>query len=116
MTDPLTAIATMSPRLLIVGPPGAGKSTAKGEVLGERAEEYLTVDADEFKAMIAQSLLEMSKEDYAALMQDIRGKALADDNVSFGNSLAVAMSGSPPPQRRHIGGGSRVSWSRATRS
>ncbi|WP_271986656.1 zeta toxin family protein [Pseudoclavibacter terrae] len=43
--------------MVLAGPPGAGKSTAKGEVLGERAEQYLTVDADEFKAMLLREAL-----------------------------------------------------------
>lgn len=43
--------------MVLAGPPGAGKSTAKGEVLGERSEQYLTVDADEFKAMLLREAL-----------------------------------------------------------
>lgn len=45
--------------IVLAGPPGAGKSTVLKEVLGDRRDEYLVIDADEFK----RSLLIEAKAD-----------------------------------------------------
>jgi chloramphenicol 3-O-phosphotransferase len=42
--------------ILMAGPPGAGKSRARDELLGERAQEYMVIDPDEFKVgLLAQA-------------------------------------------------------------
>lgn len=38
--------------ILLAGPPGAGKSTARASVLGAASREFITVDADEFKSRL----------------------------------------------------------------
>lgn len=53
MTDPLTATATLSPRLLIVGPPGAGKGTQSARI-AERFGIPAVSTGDIFRANIAQ--------------------------------------------------------------
>jgi predicted ABC-type ATPase len=44
--------------VVLAGPPGAGKSTALGTVLGESVKEYLTVDADEFKRALLDTAIQ----------------------------------------------------------
>ncbi|MBF4621839.1 zeta toxin family protein [Clavibacter sp. VKM Ac-2542] len=38
--------------ILLAGPPGAGKSTARASVLGAASREFITIDADEFKTRL----------------------------------------------------------------
>lgn len=52
MTDPLTATATLAPRLLIVGPPGAGKGTQSARI-AERFGIPAVSTGDIFRANIA---------------------------------------------------------------
>lgn len=40
--------------VVLAGPPGAGKSTVRKSVLGSDDDKYLTIDADDFKALLLQ--------------------------------------------------------------
>ncbi|QZN87739.1 zeta toxin family protein [Cellulomonas sp. C5510] len=44
--------------IVLAGPPGAGKSTVQRAILGDRAGEWLVVDADEFKHALLRTALE----------------------------------------------------------
>lgn len=52
MTDPLTATATLAPRLLIVGPPGAGKGTQSARIAARFGIPAVST-GDIFRANIA---------------------------------------------------------------
>lgn len=44
--------------IVMAGPPGAGKSTIRRSLLGERESEYVRIDADEFKEKLLRQALE----------------------------------------------------------
>ena len=44
--------------VVLAGPPGAGKGTAKARVLGEDQRSYLNIDADDFKELLLQVAIE----------------------------------------------------------
>jgi chloramphenicol 3-O-phosphotransferase len=51
--------------IVLAGPPGAGKSTVLAETLGDRAPDWLLVDADEFKVrLLRQALADGSYETF----------------------------------------------------
>ncbi|MGL4340000.1 MAG: zeta toxin family protein [Rhodoglobus sp.] len=43
--------------IVLAGPPGAGKSTVLGEVLGSRRDEFLVIDADDFKVALLRDAM-----------------------------------------------------------
>ncbi|MFT2690766.1 zeta toxin family protein [Clavibacter zhangzhiyongii] len=51
--------------ILLAGPPGAGKSTARSSVLGAASHEFVTIDADEFKSrLLSESVADGSYESW----------------------------------------------------
>lgn len=51
--------------ILLAGPPGAGKSTARASVLGAASHEFVTIDADEFKSrLLSESVADGSYESW----------------------------------------------------
>lgn len=66
--------------IILAGPPGAGKSTVLKEVLGDRRDEYLVIDADEFKrSLLHEAQADGSYDDFL-IPAEIRERREAGEN------------------------------------
>jgi predicted kinase len=58
--------------VVLAGPPGAGKSTVLGTLLGAEASRYLRIDADEFKVELLKAAIEDGSYDSFLVPEEVR--------------------------------------------